>query len=300
MKSQGRRGPAPADQPPLPWLVPAVALLAIFYAVPVLDAIRLAFSDATLIAPPSEVTADAVTTMLRDPALPGILRTTLIFTAASVLALQVLGLGIALLLVRGERRGLRGMVALRTLILAAWVVPGIANGLIWQLLFSEAPFGGLNSLITPLGLGPVAWLSDPGMALVSAVIANTWQGTAFSMIVFYAALRAIDPALFEAAEIDGANARQTFWHVTLPLLRGAVLVNSVLVTVQTLNTFDAILALTGGGPGRATEVLALFTFNTVFYNLDLAGGAALSLVLFVIALGLAVTLWRLLGRERPA
>lgn len=290
------RGPAPAEAPALPWLVPAAVLLAAFYAVPILDVARLAFTDATLIRPAEGHTTRALRDLLANPALPGILSTTALFTGLSVTSQALLGLGLALLMVRGERRGLRGMAALRTLVLAAWVVPGIAGGLIWGLLFSEAPFGALNSALRTIGLPPVAWLSDPRMALVSAVIANLWQGTAFAMIVLYAGLKAIDPALHEAAAIDGASPAQALRHVTLPLLRGALLVVAVLATVQTLNTFDAILALTGGGPGRATEVLALFTFNTVFAGLDLAGGAALALVLFALSLAAALGLSAWLAR----
>lgn len=289
-------GPAPADGRPWPWLIPAVAVLAAFYAVPVADVARLAFSDATLIRAPERWTTDALRALLREPALPGVLGTTIVFTAVNVLALQVLGLVIALTMIRGEARGLRGMTAFRTLVLAAWVVPGIANGLIWQMLFDEAPYGTLNSILGFAGLGPVAWLSDPDMALVSAVIANLWQGTAFSMIVFYAARKAIDPILYEVAALDGASPWRTFRSVTLPLMRTAIAVNTVLVTVQTLNTFDAILALTGGGPGRATEVLALFTFNTVFLTLDLAGGSVLALVLLAVAMGLAALVHGWLGR----
>jgi multiple sugar transport system permease protein len=271
-------------------------MLALFYAVPVLDVARLAFSDATLIRPPERVTLDALRALLADPALPEVLGTTVIFTAVNVVALQVLGLAIALAVVRGDARGLRGMAAFRTLVLAAWVVPGIANGLIWQMLFDEAPYGTLNSMLGAIGLGPVAWLSDPGMALASATIANVWQGTAFSMIVFYAARRGIDPVLYEVAALDGASPWRTFRSITLPLLRTAIAVNTVLVTVQTLNTFDSILALTGGGPGRATEVLALFTFNTVFQNLDLAGGSVLALLLFAISMALAAAIHGWLGR----
>ncbi len=291
-----KRGPAPADGRPWPWLVPAVAILAVFYAVPVLDVFRLAFSDATLIRPPTSWTAAPIRALLGNPALPEVLVTTFVFTAVNVVALQAFGLAIALTLVRGEARGLRGMTTFRTLVLAAWVVPGIANGLIWQMLFDEAPYGTLNSLLGFVGIGPVAWLSDPGMALVSAVIANLWQGTAFSMIVFYAARKAIDPVIYEVAALDGASPWRTFRSITLPLLRTAIAVNTVLVAVQTLNTFDSILALTGGGPGRATEVLALFTFNTVFYNLDLAGGSVLALIMFAVAMALATVIHGWLGR----
>jgi multiple sugar transport system permease protein len=267
------------------------------YAVPILDVARLAFTDATLVRPAEGWSARALRDLVGNPALPGILRTTLLFTAMSVGAQTLLGLALALLMVREERRGLHGMAALRTLVLAAWVVPGIAGGLIWGLLFEEAPFGALNSAIGVLGIAPVAWLSDPGMALVSAVIANLWQGTAFAMIVLYAGLKAIDPVLYEAAAIDGADRWETLRHVTLPLMRGALVVVTVLATVQTLNTFDAILALTGGGPGRATEVLALFTFNTVFSSLDLAGGAALALLLFALSLAAALLISRARGPE---
>ncbi|RVV97560.1 sugar ABC transporter permease [Mesobaculum littorinae] len=288
MSARADRGPGPGSARPAPWLAPAVLVLAAFYAVPVLDVARLSLSDATMVRPATGVSTAALRAILTDPALPQVLGTTLIFVAVNVVALQVLGLMIALALVRGERRGLRGMTAFRTLVLAAWVVPGIANGLIWQMLFDEAPYGTLNSLLGYVGAGPVAWLSDPRMALVSAVIANLWQGTAFSMIVFYAARRGIDPTLYEVAQIDAAGPWRIFRSITLPLLRRAIAVNTVLVSVQTLNTFDSILALTGGGPGRATEVLSLFTFNTVFYNLDLAGGSVLALLLFVLGMGMTL------------
>ncbi len=275
-----------------------MAILAVFYAVPVMDVIRLAFSNATLLAPPTSYGLGTLRGIVSDPALATVLGTTLIFTGVNVVALQIVGLCIALLIVRAERRRLPGMAAFRTLVLAAWVVPGIANGLIWQMLFDEAPYGTLNSLLAYVGAGPVAWLSNPRMAMASAVIANLWQGTAFSMIVFYAARRSIDPVLYEVAALDAAGPWATFRFITLPLLRRAIAVNTVLVTVQTLNTFDSILALTGGGPGRATEVLSLFTFNTVFYNLDLAGGSVLALILFAISVVMAAIVHGWLGRMK--
>ncbi|QQA43122.1 carbohydrate ABC transporter permease [Pelagovum pacificum] len=282
---------------PWGWLAPALLFLGAIYLWPLLDALRLAFTDATLLRGATEYTTRSITSALGDPALPGILRATLIFTGASVVLLQAAGLAIALLVHRGDQRKLPGMSALRALVLAAWVVPGIANGLIWQIVFSEAPFGGLNSIIAPLGIGPLPWLSDPTLAMVSAVIANIWQGTAFSMILYYAALKGLDPALQEAAKVDGATPLDRFLLVTLPQLRGAMLAASVLVTIQTLNTFDSILALTGGGPAQATEVLALYTYNTVFRGYDLARGAGLALLLMALSL-LAAFLYALILRER--
>ena len=281
-----------------PWLAPALLLLGAFYLVPILDVVRLAFGDATLLRDVSGYGMGGVVEVLGQPALPGVLWATFVFTTASVLGILALGLIVALLVVRGETRGLRGIGLLRTIVLTAWVVPGIANGLIWQLLFSEAPFGALNSTLGVVGIAPVRWLSDPTNAMISTVIANVWQGTAFAMIVIYAARKGLSDDLFAAAAIDGAGPFARFLFITLPQLRPAVLIVAILVTIQTLNTFDVILALTGGGPGRTTEVLSLFTFNTVFYNFDLSGGSVLAIILVSIAFALTLAYIRILV-DRP-
>lgn len=282
---------------PWPWLAPVALMIGLFYLYPVLDALRLAFTDAALTSSDENFSTRALFAVLSSPALPTILGNTVIFVGASVIGQTLFGLAIALLVVRGERNNLPGMLVLRTIVLAAWVIPGIANGIIWSMLFSESPFGAINSVLRILNIPTVAWLSTPANAMMSVVIANVWQGTAFSMIVLYAALRAIDPTLYEAAAIDGARAWDRFRFITLPQLRAALLVNAILITIQTLNTFDSIISLTGGGPGRATEVLSLFTYNTVFYNFDLAGGSVLSLVLLLSALALAALYARFLPRE---
>lgn len=285
---------------PFSWLVPVAIMLGVFYLYPIIDVFRLAFTNATLLGRDEIYTTATFTALLGSPELPDILLTTFTFVAASVAGQQLFGLGIAVLVMRGERRKLKGMTALRTIVLIAWVIPGIANGLIWQMLFSEAPFGAINSVLRMVGIAPVAWLSDPTNAMISAVISNVWRGTAFSMIVFYAALKAIDATLYEAASVDGASSWQRFRHITLPQMRPAILVNSILITIQTLNTFDAIISLTGGGPGRATEVLSLFTFNAVFRNYDLAGGSVLSVLMLLISLVLALGYASMLPRREAS
>jgi multiple sugar transport system permease protein len=143
----------------------------------------------------------------------------------------------------------------------------------------------------------VGWLSSPNTALVSIVIANVWRGTAFSMILQYAGLQSIPDELYEAAEVDGANALQSFWHITIPQLRPILMINVILITISTLNTFDMILPLTGGGPGRATEVLALRTYNVIFQQYSLSGGAVLAVVMLAISLALTLAYRRLLRSE---
>jgi multiple sugar transport system permease protein len=293
MKSWRRR----LNFAPLPWMSPAILVLGVFYLYPVIDVIRLSFTDATLIGDHESYTLASIVNALTSSRLPGVLLATVIFVGGSVIGQQILGLIIALVVIRGERRRLFGTTLLRTTALVAWVVPGIAGGIVWQMLFSEAPFGGINSLLRLLHMRPVAWLSDPTMAPWSAVIANIWRGTAFSMVVMYAARKAIDPGLYEAAEVDGASPAQRLLYITLPQLRPAILVNMILITVLTMNTFDAIISLTGGGPGLATEVISLYTFNIVFRNYDLAGGSVMSVLMLAISLALAVIYASLLPRE---
>lgn len=274
-------------------------VIGLFYLYPVFDVFRLSFTDVTLIGDRENYTFATIVNTLTSPQLPGILLATVIFLGGSVVGQQILGLIIALVVIRGEKRRLFGTTLLRTTALVAWVVPGIAGGIVWQMLFSEAPFGGLNSLLRLIHLHPIAWLSDPNIAPWSAVVANIWRGTAFSMVVMYAALKGIDPTLYEAAEVDGDLAAQRLRYITLPQLRAAILVNMILITIQTLNTFDAILSLTGGGPGRATEVISLYTFNIVFRNYDLAGGSVLSVLMLIISLSLAAIYAWFLPREEP-
>ena len=131
-------------------------------------------------------------------------------------------------------------------VLASWIVPGVAGGIVWQLMFNEASYGFLNGILRAAALPPVAWLSDPDLAIWSAVLANG-AATAFSMILLYAGLVVIPASLYEAAEVDGANAFQQFRYITLPQLRPILLINTILISIFTLNTFDLILPLTGGG-----------------------------------------------------
>ncbi len=279
----------------VPWLAPLLAVATLFYLFPALQTIRLAFTDASLLREGTNYTTDSLTQTLGDPSLLQILTITAVFVAASVAGQLVLGLSIALVIRRAVDRGLHGAVFVRSVVLCAWVMPGILIGVIWSVLLSEGPFGLVTAALSTFGVDePIAFLSDPTLALVSVIVANVWRGTAFSMLLLYAGLQSVQRELYEAAEVDGASRRRQFWHVTLPQLRGVLLVNVVLITIATLNTFDMILPLTGGGPAQATEVLALHTFSRVFVNFDLAGGSVLAVLLLAISLVLTVVYRRLL------
>jgi multiple sugar transport system permease protein len=270
------------------------------YVYPAIDVIRYSFTNATLLAPTFDYTLDSYEAVTQNSDLADILRVTFIFVVASVLFQLVLGLLVAMALHRGVKRGLHGVGIVRVIILSSWIVPGVAGGIVWQLMFNEASYGFLNGILRAAALPPVAWLSDPDLAIWSAVLANVWRGTAFSMILLYAGLVVIPASLYEAAEVDGASACQQFWYITLPQLRPILLINTILISIFTLNTFDLILPLTGGGPGRATEVLALYAYNTVFRNFDLSNGAVLAVLLLAISVAFTFFYVRLLPEEKEA
>jgi multiple sugar transport system permease protein len=146
-------------------------------------------------------------------------------------------------------------------------------------------------------LGPVPFLSDPEIALASVTIANIWRGTAFSMILVYAGLQTIPGDVLEAAKIDGATAFQRVTLVTLPLLAPILFIDLVIVSIETFNTFDMVLALTGGGPGRSTEVIALSIYDQIFAQFDLGQGAATAMLLLVVSVIITIVYIRILQRE---
>ena len=117
------------------------------------------------------------------------------------------------------------------------------------------------------------------------------------MLLLYAALQTVNRELVDAAKVDGAGRLKTLWHVTLPQIRPVLMVNAILITIATLNTFDMILALTGGGPAQATEVLALKTYNSVFVNFNLASGCVFALLLLITSLILTVFYRRVLRED---
>ena len=293
-----KRGFAPRElvneNRPAVWMAPLLAIVTLFYVYPAFEVLRFSFTNSNLLQENYDYTLRTYVRTLGDSVLYDVLLTTAIFVIASVVLQLALGLLIAVAANRARRRKLPGMVFMRSVILSAWVMPGVVIGIVWAIVLNEASYGLSNLLLSTVGIGSVAWLSNPNTALVSIIIANVWRGTAFSMILQYAGLQSIPEELYEAAEVDGAGVLQSFWYITIPQLKPIILINIILITIQTLNTFDMILPLTGGGPGRATEVLSLHAYNVIFGQFSLAGGAVLAVIMLAISLVLTLFYRRLL------
>jgi multiple sugar transport system permease protein len=289
-----RKRPAPPlENRPLPWLAPLLLLLGLFYLVPLVDVLRLSFTDMTLVGGTYRYSLASFTNVLTSADSMNMARITAIFVAASVAGQLLLGLLIAALLIAGESRALPGAALVRSVVLIGWILPGVVVGIIWKLVLDESPSGILAYLLSLLGVRDPVFVSSAGPALFWAVIANIWRGTALSMILQYAAMKTIPPELYEAAMLDGAGPWQQFLYLTLPSLRRIILINLVLITIATLNSFDMIVSLTGGGPGRATEVVALFIYNAVFVQFSVGRGAAAAVLLALCGVALMVGYFRL-------
>jgi ABC-type sugar transport system permease subunit len=237
--------------------------------------------------------------ILRDARFGEALAHTALFTAGSVLPELALGTALALIL----NRAFRGRGALRALVLVPWAIPTVVTALLWRFLF-DGSAGIANALLVDVGLldQPFVWFGHAVAAWIPIILADVWKTTPFVALLVLAGLQNIDPALYEAARIDGAGAWQRFRHVTLPMLRPAILVALIFRTLDAFRVFDLIYVMTAGGPGTATEPIALYTFSALFRNLRFGYGSALSVVIFLITFVLALLYIRVLGRglTRPA
>ncbi|MCO8244878.1 MULTISPECIES: sugar ABC transporter permease [unclassified Haladaptatus] len=288
----------PIQNTPLTWIIPAVLFLLTFRLYPLLEAIRMSFTNMNLIQPSYHyVGFEAFTRVVSAPSFWTMARVTVIFVAISVVLQIVLGMILALAINHGVKKHLYGSVTTRVAVLSAWVIPGIVIGILWKIMLIETNYGIVNYFLVQSGFHVVSFLSDPQIALLSTIAANTWRGTAFSMIMLYAGLQQVPQHLYDAARVDGAGPLERFRYVTLPQIKPVVFINLVLITIYTLNTFDMIMSLTGGGPGHATEVLALFMYDEGFKQFNLGQAAAVAVMMLAVNVVMTVIYMRLFINE---
>jgi multiple sugar transport system permease protein len=214
---------------------------------------------------------------------------TLVYTGSTVALQLVLGLALALLIMRIPR----AQGAFRIVVILPIVLAPVVVGLFWRTLLLTPDFGIVDFASRSLGLGSHNWLGDPLLARISVTAIHTWQWTPFVFLYLFAALSTLPADLYEAARIDRANAWRRFVHITLPLIRPAIVMIVILRMTVALSAFAAIYAATGGGPGSSTEIVNLFAYRVSFAELTLGYGGAVAVVLLVLTMGVAALLFRL-------
>jgi multiple sugar transport system permease protein len=269
---------------PFPWLLPTTAMILAFGIYPLVYSIWLSLHEWNRFTRSfSFVGADQWVKALTDPRMWHALGVTTTYTVVCLAVELALGLGIALLLDR-DRRGYGVLRALMTLPL---VVPPAVTGLMF-LLMLDGQFGVLTYYGVLLGiLEPTQpLLGHTSFALVGVMLADVWQWTPFMVLIFLAGLRALPKDPFEAAAIDGANAFQIFWRLTVPMLGRVAAVAILIRAIDLFRIYDYVYVMTGGGPGTATEALSFYA-GRVFTTGNFSYAATISLITLVVLIVVA-------------
>ncbi len=279
--------------------LPALVVIGIFFLGPALWAVYISFTDYALLGPsarnPRFIGLGNYIRMLGDPLFLQALYNSIVFVVGSAYLGQFLiGLGIALLLHYSNKWGVRGGTLVYSTVLVGWIVPALLAGFIWVAMY-DYYYGTLNTILRAVGLPPVSWLSRD-LAMLSVIVANIWRGTAFTMILFLAGLETVPQEVYDAARIDGASGLQTLRYITLPMLKEIAVVDLLSITMSTFGVFIIILTLTNGGPGFATEVLALYAYHRAFQNYEIGYGSAISVFLILLNVAIGVVYIKLSRR----
>jgi len=271
---------------PLVLLVPTLASIGAVSIYPVLLGLWLSFRDTTLSSPTDTfIGLDNYLQLFSDSQFWNAWIHTIQFTTASTLLETSIGLMIALVL--SERFRGRGIV--RAAMLVPWAIPTVVTSKMFGWLF-DGQNGIVNYLLRSLGLiqHNVDWYGSPDFALATIVVADVWKTTPFMALLLLAGLQTIPDSLAEASVIDGANAWQHFWHIRLPLLTPTLLIASMFRALDAFRIFDLVYVLTGGGPADSTEVLSTLTYKHLFSALQFGYGSALSTIMFITEIVIAV------------
>jgi multiple sugar transport system permease protein len=273
------------------FVAPTLLFFAVFKYGPMLWAIGLSFTSYDMVSTPHFVGLENYHNLVADP----VFRVTLVNTLVYVIGSTVLITVAALLLALAINTGVPGARHCMAAMFLTNLMPIIAVCLVWRFLFH--PFGLVNQLLSPLGFGRIDWLTNSATAMPAIIIVTVWRFAPYFMVVFLAGLLAIPEEYYEAAQIDGAGRLRRFWHITLPQLSPIVFFVIVVSGLLCARIFLMPFIITGGGPGNATRVLSMLVYETGFSYLKMGRAAAISVVLFAIALSFTLGQMKLFARS---
>lgn len=255
-------------------LAPAVVFLLLFVAYPFVYGIYLSLEQRAVAQEGTFVGLQNYVENWNNPVFWQVAKNTFVFTSVATVFKLVGGMGLALVM----NQDFRFKNFARAALLLPWIVPTVLSTIAWMWIF-DPTFSVVNWTLVNTGLaerGP-SWVGDGFWAMVMVIIANVWRGLPFYAITLLAALQTISQELYEAAAIDGASARQRFWHVTLPLLQPVLIITTMFSVIWTFSDFQLVYVLTAGGPANATHLFATYAFNIAMGAGQLGSGASVAL-----------------------
>jgi len=280
---------------PIGWLFPVLILVIVFTVYPFGYAIWNSLFQILLILPVTPFVGirnyiDVVSSIYFREALFN----TLLFAAITAPITVVIALGVARLLLTK----FVGRSIVRAVVLLPWAMPGAVSGIIWVWIF-HGQWGILNAVLLRLGIisSYVLWLDQPILAKFSVMVAHIWTQIPFASILLMAALSIINREIYEAAEVDGAGPARRLFSITLPQIKGMMLIALIYESIMGLTSYDLTYSMTGGGPGGATTLLSYYIWAESFKMLQFGRGAALGVIMAVITLVLILMIMRVVPGE---
>lgn len=273
--------------------MPAVLFIIVMMLFPVIYTLFLSFTNWNLTSgmPLSLVGFKSYARVLREPRFLEAIGRTFSFTAIAVVVETALGLAIALLL----NRDFKGKSAMKLILLLPLVATPVAIGIVWNLFF-DPTIGLANYVLSLFGLPRAAWVSSAQSVLPSLALVDIWQWTPMITLIVLAGLASLSQEPYESAKVDGANAFQIFTKITLPMISPTLLTAMILRTVDALKTYDIIYAMTGGGPGYASETLNVMAYKYSFEYFRMGQSSVILVFLFLLVLAFSLGIMALRKR----
>ncbi|MFQ5957650.1 MAG: carbohydrate ABC transporter permease [Candidatus Brocadiales bacterium] len=274
-------------------MTPTIAVILCVAVYPTLSVLWLSLHRKMLIFNISEfVGLDNYARLLGDARFWNSLFNTFYFTVLSVSLELFFGLLIALAI----HKAFPGRGLMRALVLIPWAIPTVVSAKMWQWIYNP-DFGIMNYLLREGGAisANVNWLGHKFIAIHAVILVDVWKTTPFVALLLLAGLQVIPEDLYKAAMVDGASAWRRFWHITLPLLKPAILIAMLFRTLDSFRIFDTVYVLTGGGPGNKTETLSVYAYKLMFQTLQFGYGSTVSVITFLCVMFISLLYIRFLG-----
>ena len=268
--------------------MPAAAWIGIWVAIPVLATFALSLTDYNVFDAPKWIGIDNYITVWNDPVFRTATWNTIIYTFFTV----PVSMAIAVVLAVALNQGLRASKWFQTSFFLPQVTATVAIAMVWLWIYDPQQ-GLLNEVLAVFGLPGHAWLAEPSTALGAVSVVGIWQGIGMKMLIYVAALQNVDPALYEAASVDGASPTRKFFSITLPMLKPATFFVFIISIIGAFQVFDQIYVLTKGGPANATTMMTYEVYRSAFENFKMGIACAQSVFLFAFLLVMTIISRRL-------
>jgi len=273
------------------FLAPAVIALIVFSIFPLIYSLKISFYNWNLIKPETSKSFIGFTNYInifKSPSFWKSLVVTAKFMIGSVIGSMIIGIAMAFLLYQN----LRGTKIVTTLIISAMVTTPVVIGTAWRLMYNPS-WGLINYLLGLIGIRGRAFLAQSSTVIPALIVTDVWQWSPLVMLIVSAALYGLPQDIYEAADVEGASNWSKFWYITIPLLKPSLLLALLLRVMDSIRAFDLIFAMTGGGPGSASQNLNILIYNTTFEFFKVSKGAALAILSLIIIIILCSSLFEI-------